>query len=823
MFRPRDPSFQLGLICISLALGLVLVPSLCGQTDEEPVLALDKFIATETRSARTGDFRPDSRPSDAAAGFWRSFLETPRSVTLLTPELLRLYGVRDFADLPRVLAGGERPNFFGLAGSPVLRGDFAGTFFNGMQRAFQRNEMPMSFGSLEGMDVVKGPAPAHFGATQAGGYVNFLPKSPFYDRARSAMRVTAGSYGYFNAQLDTGGPWIWREHPAAFRLSLTAQESDSYYDNVVNNYVSAYGALKVRMSADWSVFAGAEYYRYRTNENAGWNRVTQELIDHGTYIVGEAIDATSAAAGGRVLPSAIPFVSVPAGTGASPFSFGAVPALIPPPEFVAGLTSAQRALLGPQGEYTAAYLNAGGPVATAQLEGHQVLADPNDHADAENWLGFCDLVGHLTADTTIKNQTLVERLTSDKLSSYGYAFRMKQTVLQNKTTVERKGHDWLETLLYGIDLRYSSALQLQDFSSEPFGRRDLSRPDITANSMVLAGPLRPLTGDTRALWSQGADSALWQAGLFAVGQARLHRQFGVLGSLRLEGAQFRAWVPREFERHATPGARFADGGKNYYTASVSPLWQVTPEFSLYAALQQGTALNPTQGGNVTSEANFGQTQLAELGAKISLFNGKLQASLAGYWTELSRFNNITNNPYGLRTKGIEWEATWTPVTKFFVRGTAGLRRTVQTNTPGFRFQATQEYYMPLVAGGLYAGGAANAALLAANNPDRVFPGSPEFTANLYAGREWPGGWGISAGPGYRASYWHNYEHTLRIPSSVVWNGTLSYRRGEWDLLLEVSNIFSADWFYGSEPTFAPNALITKAPPIQAKLSVTRRF
>ncbi len=818
-------SAQVGLINIRQACWLVLLfggTVLCVDADE-PVVELEKFITTESAQANAGDLRPTSRPTDSAAGFWQPVLETPRSVTVLTPELLRLFGVRDFTDLPRVTAGGERPDFFGIAGSPVLRGDFAGTFFNGMQRAYQRNEMPMSFGSLEGMDIVKGPAPANYGPTQAGGYVNFLPKSPYYDKLRSSVRATIGSYGYLNTQLDAGGPWLLDGKPAAFRVSLTAQEAGSYYHNVDNNYLSVYGALKARLNPEWSVFAGAEYYRYRTNENPGWNRVTQQLIDHGTYIVGEVVDGTSAAAGGKVLPSAVPFVSVPAGPGGQPVSSGASPAIIPPADFVAGLSAQLRALLGPRGEYTPAYLNAGGPVATTHLEGSTVLADPADHANARNLLGFFDLVGITPAGATVRNQVLLDWIQTDKLSSYGYAFAMEQRVIEDKLTLEHAGNGALQKLLYGASLRYSRAHQLQDFSAEPFDRRDISRPDITPNSVVLAGPLRPLSGDTRNLWSQGADSELWQAGLFAVGNFRLNERLSLLASLRVEGARFKSWVPVAFERSAMAGRPVSDGGKNYYAAGLNPLWRITPGVSLYAALQLGTALNPSQGGTVTSEANFGETKLAEFGAKTVLLDDHLFAAVAGYWSELSRFNNITNNPFGLRTKGVEFEVTWKLAGGFFMRATTGLRRTTQTNTPGFRFQATQEYYTPLVAGGLYAGGAANPTLLAANNPDVSFPGSPEFTANIYAGHEWSNGFSLAAGPSFRGAYWHNYEHTIRLPATMVWNSTLSYRRGTSDVLLELTNIFNEDYFYGSEPTFASNALITKAPLRQAKLSVTRHF
>ena len=174
-----------------------------------------------------------------------------------------------------------------MPGTPVIRGDFAGTFFNGMQRAFQRNEMPTSFGSLDGMDIVKGAAPGNYGPTQGGGYINFLPKSPYYDKFRGSVRTTVGTNDYFNTQVDLGGPLLAFGKPIAYRISLTNQNAESYYNNVKNDYISLYGALKARIAPGVSLFTGAEYYKYKSNENAGWNRVTQRMIDtDGEYLAG---------------------------------------------------------------------------------------------------------------------------------------------------------------------------------------------------------------------------------------------------------------------------------------------------------------------------------------------------------------------------------------------------------------------------------------------------------------------------------------------------------------------------------------------------------
>jgi len=791
-----------------------------------PITELEKFIISESALAAQGGLMPTSRPSDSVFGSAKSLLDIPRSVTVLTPELMQKLGVRSFDDVARVIPGGERPNYYGVPGTPFIRGDFAGTFFNGMQRAFQRNEMPTSFGSLDGMDIVRGPAPGNYGPTQGGGYINFLPKSPYFDKFRGSLRTTVGSYDYFNTQVDVGGPLLAFGKPMAYRISLTSQNAGSYYKNVKNDYNSLYGALKARISPDISLFTGAEYYNYKSNENAGWNRVTQDLLNNGNYIVGEIANQTSAAAGGFVLPGAVPFI----GFGGSAATIGGAQfnnsggAIVPPASYVATLSPALQALLNPTtGAYTSAFFNAGGRALTTKINGDQVLADPGDFANSQNFLYFADLVNVRSSSLTLKNQFIIDWIKTEKVSSYGYAFNMDQFILENKVSAEQKFTGILASLTSGGSIRYSWAKQLQDFAAEPFSRRDISKSQISANSVVLTGPQRPAFGDTRNLWAQSASTDLYQLAAFTVGELKFSEAFSTYFSLRVEGASFKNTIPGEHERNARRGQQVAKGGKNYYMASVNPVFKISPNLSLYASGLYGTALNPSQGGNISSEANFGETGLVEGGVKASLLDNTLFASLSVYDSTRRRFNNFTNAQDGLRSQGVEFEATWMATKKLSFIANFGVKETQLITRPGFRFGATQDYYLPLVAGGLYVDFGDATGLIARRNPKGLFAGSPQGSANLYTSYDLGNGFEIAGGPRIRGSYYHNYERTLSLPSTVIWGGNVSYTRGRIQVLLELTNITSEDYFNGSDPIFASNTIITKGEPIQGKLNFTYKF
>lgn len=166
----------------------------------DPVTELEKFIVNESALYRAGDVLPTSPPVDSVFGSGQSVLDLPRSVTVLTPELMRRFDLQGLGDLGRLGANTQPANYFGIAGTPYLRGAKAGVFFNGMARAYQRNELPVSLGSLEALDAVKGPAPSHLGPVPEGGYVNFIPKSPYFDAARGSLAVTAGANSLWRAQ-----------------------------------------------------------------------------------------------------------------------------------------------------------------------------------------------------------------------------------------------------------------------------------------------------------------------------------------------------------------------------------------------------------------------------------------------------------------------------------------------------------------------------------------------------------------------------------------------------------------------------------------------
>ena len=231
---------------LSILIGFTTsVSNLSGQDSGLP--ELESFIADESASALNNTIMPTEREISGLFSDAKSILEIPRSVTLLSPEILDQLNIKGLRDLEKVGAGTQAFNYYGVPGSPTIRGARGGTYLNGMLRAYNRNEMPLSFGSLEAIEIVKGPAPADFSPTLIGGFVNLIPKTPFFDEEKGSIELQFDNWGRKTSTADLGAPFlISGEIPAAYRLSITSQDGESYYDDLSNDYTSVYGSIKFR-------------------------------------------------------------------------------------------------------------------------------------------------------------------------------------------------------------------------------------------------------------------------------------------------------------------------------------------------------------------------------------------------------------------------------------------------------------------------------------------------------------------------------------------------------------------------------------------------
>ena len=101
------------------------------------------------------------------------------------------------------------------------------------------------------------------------------------------MSYTTGSWNKSILTAEVGGPAEFAGKPMGFYLYGELEDSDSYYTNapgVEQTLVQA--SFDMDLSDTVQIQFGGMYHDYAGSQNAGWNRLTQDLIDNGTYITG---------------------------------------------------------------------------------------------------------------------------------------------------------------------------------------------------------------------------------------------------------------------------------------------------------------------------------------------------------------------------------------------------------------------------------------------------------------------------------------------------------------------------------------------------------
>ncbi len=848
------------------------------RAQENEAIELEAFIAEETALEDSDSLMPTDMMVDGAFFSDMELLDTPRAVTTLSPEALKQFQINDFSDLSKVAAGTERQNFYGIAGSPFVRGWQGGLYFNGMLRAFQRNEMPTSFGSLEAMEIVKGPAPSQFVPTHVGGYANLIPKSPYFDEFRGSLNLEIGTNQHYKLQGDVGGPILLTEKmPAAFRISVTGQQANSFYDDVSNDYISFYGAIKVKLSDTLRIFTGAEYYNFNSNENPGWNRPTQNLIDNGQYVIGEPLSMVRAANGGvadRNLIDGTVFGFGPANNAA--FRALVVPDAIITTAIADGtITAAQRDLMLDMSDattrdslyagfpadtlqttsgfvYTPEYFQAGGTVFTAPIEESTALADPADFADSEDFLYFIDLTKQLSDKSALDLDILFERISTRKRSSYGYSFDSHQFITDIRAAYNRE-MDFDGILLQvsaGAEGRLSKATQLQDFWTEPFARRDITQETISSNSVILSGSQTdPIIGGNN-YWGGGfgagapgghaVESDVSQLAAFVTTRvSAVEERANLIFAIRGERANITSSVPPE-PTDIAPGT--IEDDITYLNWSVNPSFRVMDGVSIYGSYQKATTYVPTQGGAVLDSGNFGDAVLREGGVKTSLVEGKLYASVSYYEWEQSSFNERTSVSDQFESEGVEVEVTYQPLEWLTFIASFSDRETRKVNNLGFRtipFSAldptgsgNDEIGLALEAGSLAnqfsvaasdAGFSFDEASRPSANSELIVPGFPERTYKGFLLLQLP--FDITAGISvrYNEGYFHNYDRTLEIDDYFLVDLNFTYETDDWEIYVAVENVTSTRYFTGADPEFAANTLVAPGADTEAKLGITYKF
>ena len=222
MIKSRKHALTRSPLAAGLATGLILAAPAYAQTanNEDNKDEKDKKDAVDLEKVevRGSWFNP------ASPKFTAELLDTPKTVSIVTEQLLQETGAVSLQDALRMVPGltfgaGEGGNPTG--DRPFIRG-FDGqsnTFIDGMRDVGMQTREVFN---LEQVEVVKGPSSAYGGRDSGGGSINLVSKTP---KLKNGTRVSvgAGTDNYLRGTVDSN---VVLGDGIAARLNLMKHDSD---------------------------------------------------------------------------------------------------------------------------------------------------------------------------------------------------------------------------------------------------------------------------------------------------------------------------------------------------------------------------------------------------------------------------------------------------------------------------------------------------------------------------------------------------------------------------------------------------------------------
>jgi iron complex outermembrane recepter protein len=234
-----------------------------------------------------------SGPSESSFGFAKSLLETPRAVSFISEEQITLFGISTVEDLTRLVPGTYTTTRYGLQGGINVRGVPSDMYYRGMKRLQMQGHVRTVLSAMDGIEVIKGPPSPIYGMGRIGGFQNFTPKSSrastgaYMRETAGFVQTTQGSYDRNETQGGVGGPFTPFGKQGGYYVFGLFEDSDTYVKQVGarQEFVQATVAVDDAIGP-FRIEFGGQAQRSITS-GAYMNRVTQDMLDNGTYLAGQ--------------------------------------------------------------------------------------------------------------------------------------------------------------------------------------------------------------------------------------------------------------------------------------------------------------------------------------------------------------------------------------------------------------------------------------------------------------------------------------------------------------------------------------------------------
>lgn len=782
----RNNPFNLNPLAKALALGMALSAPTAALAQEISEEEVEKIEVTGSLGSLPG------QDVESVFGFGKSILETPRSASTISQEQMERFNVSDIDELVAFAPGTFTQSFFGVAGSLDVRGTPGETYFRGVKRLDNPGNYPTPIGASSRIDIVRGPASPIYGPSKIGGYLNFNPKSArasggqYLDAPTGAFSYTTGSWDKSVLTAEVGGPGALADKEFGYYLYAEVENSDSYYDNTATDQTILQAAFDVDITDSLRAEFGGMYHDYDGNQVAGWNRLTQDLIDNGTYTTGTAKPLDTDGDGSI-----------------SHREYDAVAHLINP-FFFAGPGTVDPTALSD----TMALDNPG----TTTLKGNQVLVAPDDTLQNEVTTLFFDLIYYTDSGWEIKNQMFYEGYENLNENAYGFSQFHDSWVFEDKLIFanEYETNSMIAQVQFSPSIRYTDFVHGDDFANEYFDRRDLTGPSTALDRRLLATREGQNfdnydVGNYLDLGVALMTDITWDFGLNIVLGVRYD-------SVDIESktvgekinVRTRIFDPDPVPAEDVEASDTVDGVSWNTSISYKTPIGLIPYFT---AAEQ-TTIVAGQGaeigvGQLLSDSAFAASELTEYGVKGSFLDDTLYFALSVYdqeRTDFSAQNVVTNNT--TVNEGVEVELRWVVNDNLLL--TAGYTNSTVENLTaqdgGFQFSFFGAEDIPGIDPSLLYGGSAIGFIqLSESNPTARKAGVPENIYSLTATYDFQNGYAANVSVVDADSTTSGFSNAVELPAYTLVNAGLSYQAEDWSVNLTVKNLTDERYFRSNFP------------------------
>ncbi|MFL2523619.1 MAG: TonB-dependent siderophore receptor [Candidatus Azotimanducaceae bacterium] len=667
------------------------------------------------------------------------------------------------------------------------------------------------------MDIVRGPASPIYGPSKIGGYLNFNPKSArieetgaYIEENTGALSYTTGSWDKSVLTAEVGGPAEFAGKPMGFYLYGELENSDSFYENapgVEQSLIQA--SFDMDLNDKVQLQFGGMYHDYSGAQNAGWNRITQDLIDNGTYITGSP-SPLDTDGDGKISHQEYD-VNGDGFTDLNPFAFWSGDNGLP-----ANSTLTFDDISG----FFNSDLLALNDVGTAILDPKTTLIGAEDRLENQVATLYFDVIIDTDAGWEVKNQLFYESYENVNENAYGFSQFHETYVIEEKLVLSKTYT--FDSLVASVQLspsiRFTDFEHGDDYTNEYFGRRDLTGPSTALDARLLATSIDDdyteyYIGEYTDIGLAFLTDLSWENGLSLLIGARHDR-------LDMESRQpADKLLLASSNNFCTDGscidlAAEDDVSGNSWTVSLSyeiantgiiPYVTVSEQATVIAG--QGAELTVS---NVASGGAFDSSELTEFGVKGELLeDGRLYFSLSHYEQERTDFSaqSIVTNQ-AVKTEGTEFELRWAVNDALFVGATYTNVEALNLASidDGSRFSFYGAEDLPAIDPALLFGGQIGGPVnVAASGGRRA--GMPENIYSVYGTYLFDNGVSVSASVTDVDSVASGFSNSITLPAYTLVNMTLGYETESWKFSLTGKNLTDERYFRSNFPNLFGSTIV----------------